>query len=236
MGGASIAGERERGTLEHLLAQPLSRTRLLLGKHAGVLISLTAATVVGFAPAGILITWSAGAEMLRHYLLFPAIASLVAAAMAAIGMLVSVTSRSAVQSQGTGIFVWFAFVLLYDLVLMGSLAFSGMPVEFLGFGLVANPVDAGRVLGVLALEPDLYLLGPAGAYLTTRLSRAGTALVLLGSLSLWATIPLSAALVKFRLPSQRRGRRAASPAADARRAHGSGHEAAMSSTEEVTFS
>ena len=27
MGAASIAGERERGTLEHLLAQPLSRTR-----------------------------------------------------------------------------------------------------------------------------------------------------------------------------------------------------------------
>ena len=26
MGAASIAGERERGTLEHLLAQPLSRT------------------------------------------------------------------------------------------------------------------------------------------------------------------------------------------------------------------
>ena len=36
MGAASIAGERERGTLEHLLAQPLSRTRLLLGKHAGL--------------------------------------------------------------------------------------------------------------------------------------------------------------------------------------------------------
>ena len=36
MGAASIAGEQERGTLEHLLAQPLSRAELLCGKHAGL--------------------------------------------------------------------------------------------------------------------------------------------------------------------------------------------------------
>ena len=38
MGAASIAGERERGTLEHLLAQPLTRTRLLLAKHGGLVV------------------------------------------------------------------------------------------------------------------------------------------------------------------------------------------------------
>ena len=61
---------------------------------------------------------------------------------------------------------------------VGVLAVSGVPVALLGAALVANPVDAARVLGVLALEPDLYLLGPAGAYLTAQLSRAGAALLL----------------------------------------------------------
>src|SRR5262249_59043113 len=88
------------------------------------------------------------------------------------------SSRTAVQAQGAGIFTWFAFVLLYDLVLVGTLAVSGMRAEWLAASLVANPVDAARVLGVLALEPDLYLLGPAGAYLTGRLSHSGAALVL----------------------------------------------------------
>ena len=186
MGAASIAGERERGTLEHLLAQPLTRSGLLIAKHAGLLLSLTLATAAGFMPAGLLIAWEAGPAVMGPYMLFPAIASLVGAALLGAGMLVSVSSRSAVQAQGTGVFVWFAMVLLYDLVLMGSLAISGLPVEMLTAGLVANPVDAARVLGVLSLEPDLYLLGPAGAYLTARFSRGGAAILLLGSLVAWA--------------------------------------------------
>ena len=203
MGAASIAGEQERGTLEHLLAQPLSRTQLLLGKHAGLLIAVTAATFFGFLPAGLLIAAAADPAMLGHYLIFPAIATLAAAAMAGIGVFVSVTSRSAAQAQGTAVFAWFAFVLLYDLVLMGTLALAGLPVEAVTALLIANPVDAARVLGVLALEPDLYLLGPAGAFLSARYSPAGAAAVLLAALLAWAIVPAAAALARFSLPTRR---------------------------------
>lgn len=205
MGAYSIAGERDRGTLEHLLAQPLSRTGVLLAKHVGLLTSLTAATVAAFLPAGVLIGWHGGAGTLTHYLLFPAIASLTGAALLAIGVLVSVSSRTAAQSQGSAIFVWFGFVLLYDLLLMGVLAVSGMPVGFLASALVANPVDAARVLGVLSLEPDLYLLGPAGVYLTARFSAGGSALLLVGALFVWSTAPLALAAYRFSLrPRHRR--------------------------------
>jgi Cu-processing system permease protein len=204
MGAASIAGERERGTFEHLLAQPLSRAKLLLAKHAGLLVSLTAATIAGFMPAALLITRHAGPGVLGHYALFPALAGLVGAAMLAIGMAVSVASRSGVHAQGTAVFIWFAFVLLYDLVLMGALAMSGMPTAALSLSLLANPVDAARVLGVLALEPDLYLLGPAGAYLTARFSRDGAAIVLLASVLAWTIAPLAMALLAFRLPRRTR--------------------------------
>ena len=195
MGAALIAGEQERGTLEHLLAQPLSRTELLLAKYLGLLGALTAATVAGFVPAGVAIAFAAGPE--ARYLLFPTIAALAGAAMAAIGLFISVGSRSAVHAQGLAMVTWFAFVLLYDLVLMGSLAVSGVPAHWLSVALVANPVDAARVLGVLALEPDLYLLGPAGAFLTTTLSPAGTAGVLIAALVLWALVPVCAAVMRF---------------------------------------
>jgi Cu-processing system permease protein len=211
MGAASIAGERERGTLEHLLAQPITRSGLLLAKHVGLLVSLTLATAAGFVPAGVLIAWSAGPAVLGHYLLFPTVAALVGAAMAAIGLLVSVSSRSAAQAQGAGISVWFGFVLLYDLILMGSLAVNGMSVEFLSAALLANPVDAARVLGVLSLEPDLYLLGPAGAYLAAQFSRGGAAALLLGTLVLWAAAPLLVAVVRFRLRVPRARKRVVVP-------------------------
>jgi ABC-type multidrug transport system ATPase subunit len=211
MGAASIAGERERGTLEHLLAQPLSRRALLFAKHAGLLASLALATVVGFVPAGLLIATEAGPGVLGHYLIFPAIAILVGAAMLGIGMLISVASRSAAQAQGLAVFVWFALVLLYDLVLLGTLAVGSMPVEALSAALLANPVDAARVLGVLALEPDLYLLGPAGAFLTSRFSRPGAAALLLAALACWATLPALLAGVKFSLRRPRARRLAPRP-------------------------
>ena len=204
MGAASIAGEQERGTLEHLLAQPLTRAELLVGKHLGLLTALVAATVAGFVPAGAVMAIAAGPAILPHYLLFPAIAVLAGAAMAALGVLISVSSRSAVHAQGLAMVTWFAFVLLYDLVLMGSLAVSGMPAGGLAAALIGNPVDAARVLGVLALEPDLYLLGPAGAFLTTRLSAAGTAGLLLAALTLWTVVPVVAAAIKFSIRRRKR--------------------------------
>jgi Cu-processing system permease protein len=233
MGALSIAGERERGTLEHLLAQPLSRTTLLLAKHAGVTASIAAATLMGFAPAGGLIAWHAGGEMLGHYLLFPLLACLAGVAMASLGLLISVSSRTAVQAQGAAIICWFVFVLLYDLVLMGSLAFTGMPVQLLAAGVVANPVDAARVLGVLALEPDLYLLGPAGAFLTAHAGQAGTALLLLGSLTLWATVPVAAAIISFGLKPTRRHAFIPVPRSAQ---HPVARERSAARTEEVTFS
>ena len=212
MGASSIAGERERGTLDHLLAQPLTRRALLLAKHAGLVAALTGATLAGFVPAGILIAAAAGPGVIGHYLLFPAIAMLAGAAMCGIGLLISVSSRSAAQAQGAAIFAWFGFVLLYDLVLIGSLAVSGLPAGWLAVSLVLNPVDATRVLGVLALEPDLYLLGPAGSFLAARLTPAGAALTLLASLVAWTAGPVAAAIVRFNLPRRRAARGAAAPA------------------------
>lgn len=199
MAAASIAGERERGTLEHLLAQPITRTGLLLGKHAALLVALTLATLAGFLPAGLLVAAADGPAVLAYYMIFPLIAMLGSAALAGVGLLISVLSRSAVQSQGAAVFAWFGFVLLYDLVLMGSLAASALPAPAIAASLVFNPIDAARVLGILALEPDLYLLGPAGAFLMTRLSTTGAALLLAGSLAIWTCAPVALAVAGFRV-------------------------------------
>src|SRR5688500_7758102 len=189
-------------------AQPTTRGRLLLAKDGGLLASLTIATVAGFVPAGLFVTAHTGTAFLGQYSLFPAIAAILGAAMLGIGLLISVSSRTAVQAQGTAVFVWFVFVLMFDLLLMGTLALSGLSVEGLAATLIANPVDAARVLGLLALEPDLYMLGPAGAYITARFGIAGAALMLITSLTVWTVAPLAASLWRFRLVLRRPGARA----------------------------
>ncbi|HSM13221.1 MAG TPA: ABC transporter permease subunit [Thermoanaerobaculia bacterium] len=200
MGALAIAGERDRGTLDHLLAQPIARHDLLLGKYLGLLAALSAATAAGFAPAGLAIALASGPGALPRLLPFVALASLLIAAMLAVGVLISVKSSGAVQALGLAIVTWFLLVLLYDLLLIGALLGSGLGAGALAALLVSNPVDAARVLVVLSLEPDLYLLGPAGALMVETLSIRGTALVLCGALLLWTVVPLAAAVRSFRLP------------------------------------
>lgn len=203
-GAASIAAERERGTLEQLLAQPIERHELLLAKYTALLLALGGATLAGFLPAGIIIARHSGASALMRYGIFPLIAILVIASMTAIGMLASVIGRNAVQAQGFAIAVWFLFVLLYDLLLIGTLATGGIPTPALGALLLFNPIDAARVLVVLALEPDLYVLGPAGVFLMSLFSRATASLLITVVLILWAAAPLAIAIRCFRLPVKRR--------------------------------
>lgn len=199
MGSLSIAGERDRGTLDHLLAQPIERHELVLGKYCGLLLALGAATVVGFAPAGLAVAWASGPASLLRLLPFPLLACLLVASMLAVGVVISVRSPSGVQALGQALVLWFLFVLVYDLLLVGALVTSGLGAGALALLLVLNPVDSARVLVVLLLEPDLYLLGPAGALLVETLTVPGTALVLCGSLGLWTVVPLGLALRSFRL-------------------------------------
>lgn len=203
VGAAAIAGERERGTLENLLAQPISRTRLLLAKHAGLTVALAVATVAGFVPAGVLVAVTSGGGMLAYYALFPLLAVGAVVSLAGIGLFISVCSRSAVQAQGIAVAVWFLLALFYDLLLIGSLAAGGLSTNWLVPALVANPIDATRVLGVLALEPDLYTLGPAGVLLTATLGSAGASAALASTIAAWTAIPVVAATLRFSSPLKR---------------------------------
>jgi ABC-type transport system involved in multi-copper enzyme maturation permease subunit len=199
LGAGTIAGERDMGTLEHLLAQPIERSDLLAGKYIGLWIALTIATVVGFAPAGIIIGSLAGASSVLHFLLFPMLAILVASAMLAVGMYISVRSSGRAEAQTTAILVWFVFVLAYDLLLLGSLSVIQLPASTLGILLLLNPIDAARVLTTLALDPELYVLGPAGAYLVETLGTAGTVVFLLGALAAWTIVPILFSIQRFRI-------------------------------------
>lgn len=199
LGAATISGERDQGTLDHLLSQPIERGELLLGKYIGLWTSLLLATLIGFAPAGVVVAAFAGVTSLYSFLIFPLLAQLVISAMLALGLLISVRSDGRSQSQTFAILVWFVFVLAYDLLLLSSFSITKFSADILALLLLLNPIDAGRVLSILLLEPDLYMLGPAGAFLIETIGTWGTGLLLLSSLAIWTSIPLALAKRKFKL-------------------------------------
>jgi ABC-type transport system involved in multi-copper enzyme maturation permease subunit len=199
LGAATISGERDQGTLDHLLSQPIERRELLLGKYLGLWTALFIATLAGFAPAGIIVAAFAGAKSFYSFLIFPLLAQLVISAMLGIGLLISVRSNGRAQSQTFAILVWFVFVLAYDLLLLSTFSVAKLSAEMLAVMLLLNPIDAGRVLSILLLEPDLYMLGPAGAYLIETMGVLGTAGLLLSSLATWTVAPLFIAHKCFEL-------------------------------------
>jgi Cu-processing system permease protein len=203
LGTATISSERDQGTLEQLLAQPLTRTELLLGKYLGLWTALFAATIIGFAPAGVIIGFNASFGESVHFLLYPMLSQLLISVMLALGILVSVRSKSRAQATAVGIAIWFLYVLAYDMLLLGSLSIISLPANILSMILFLNPVDASRILAILTLEPDLYVLGPAGAYLIDTFGTVGSAILLFLSLVLWTFVPLLVAHWSFGLKRRR---------------------------------
>jgi Cu-processing system permease protein len=197
LGAASIASERERGTLATLLAQPISATELMIGKYAGLSVAVWLAIALGFGGGGLLIAFFGGATDIGHYALFMVLAGVLASAMLSVGMLISVLSDSRLKAMSLAILAWFAFVFFYDLGAIAVLLSFSSSGETLLLAILGNPVESVRVLAVLSLERDMDVLGPLGGYMTDQFGIAMSAVVLLAALAAWTAAPLAAAAAIF---------------------------------------
>jgi Cu-processing system permease protein len=197
IGAGTIAGDFERGSLAYLLAQPVSRLEVMLGKYLGLATALSAALGLGFGISGLVlaaygVTAEAGAyAALVFWALFLAIA------MLSIGFVISVLSRKASIATGTALFVWLAFAFLSDLGLMGgTIAFKlGIP-ELFSLAIL-NPLQSFKLAVLRGVHSSLDVLGPAGIY-ATRTYGAKLELLLAGSLAAWVILPLAVSQILFR--------------------------------------
>ncbi|MCB0175574.1 MAG: ABC transporter permease subunit, partial [Anaerolineae bacterium] len=95
IGAGSLAGERERGTLGYLLAQPINRAEVLLGKYLGLAASLLGALALGFGLSAIVIAGQGGQTDAGAFGLMAGFAFILALGMLSLGFLISVLSRKA---------------------------------------------------------------------------------------------------------------------------------------------
>lgn len=197
LGAGAIAGERDRGTLATLLAQPLSATQLLLGKYVGLTVAVWMAVMLGFGIAGVLLALVRPVTDFGHYLLFIVLSSALASAMLSIGVVISVLSDGRAKALAVAVLAWFALVLFYDLAAIGLALTVTSSGQSLLIATLLNPVEAVRILAILSLEPDLHVLGPMGAYLHLEVGTAQSAVLLASSVLVWAAVPLVVAAALF---------------------------------------
>lgn len=196
-GAGTIAGERERGTLLYLLAQPLSRTELLLGKFAGLAIALTCSLCIGFGLSAGLLAWRAGGVGVGSFMMLLVFTIVLALSMLSLGVLISVQSRRAGVATGVSLFVWLGLVFLSDLGLMAGTVLFKLRVQEVFALAIMNPLQAFKMNVIVNLNASLDVLGPVGMYAS---QEYGDSLpwLLTGVIALWCVFPLVVAALIFR--------------------------------------
>lgn len=196
LGYDAIVAERERGSLDLLLSMPITRLELLLGKFAGLAGALTVATVAGFGLAGALLWQQMGGGALVHYAGFMVSALLLGLSFLAIAVMVSVLARDRVRASGVAIALWFFYVLVYDLLLLGILvATEGrFSLDFFPVLFLLNPGDIFRVLNIFSFADVGRLYGLA----TVFPEALANPWLLGGAMVFWIVAPLGIAAWRFK--------------------------------------
>ncbi|MGC9261488.1 MAG: ABC transporter permease [Phycisphaerae bacterium] len=188
-GAGSFAGEKERGTLGQLLAMPVTRLEVLLGKFLGLTIVLAITLTVGFGISGIVILLEGGQTDGGGYLTMVALACFLATAMLSVGLLISVLNAKSSTAGGIAIIIWLALAFGSDLGLMGSAILFRLHIWSLFNLAVSNPLEVFKMATLYSSHASLHVLGPAGRY---AMNHYGSGLwgVFLTVLGLWVVIPL----------------------------------------------
>lgn len=185
--------------LELMVAQPISRHQVIIGKYLGLLLTLFGATAIGFTIPGILVSLSIGVDGALSYVMVILFSIFLGIIFIGCAILISQISNRQQIALGIAIGLWIFFEVVYGLIILGSTLYLAPSIlkPTLIFGLLGNPIDIFRVLCLLLVGgPEFF--GPAGA---TLLKLTGSELIatLTGmmGLILWMVIPLVISLKIF---------------------------------------
>jgi len=187
------------GTLSLLLAQPVSRGDVLLGKFLGLTAALTVAQAVGFGAGGLVVAFYAGSDQAVGFLVLTGLSMALGWLTVSTSLLIAVRWPDRLKAMSAALLLWLLMVVAYDLVVLGATALlQGVPLQSVLFpALLLNPVDLARVLTMLSIGSGA-LFGPTSAVLMKSFGSAGGIALGLLVLTLESVIPLVIAVHLFR--------------------------------------
>lgn len=179
--------------IELLLSQPIKRRKIWLSLFFGLSLSMVLAFFIG-----------AGIPLLLYSLddvgiMMITIGCLISVIFVALAFLSSIVTRDKAKGIGISIMTWLYFALLFDgMVLFLLFQFSDYPIENAMVGITAlSPIDLARIQILLHLDVSA-MMGYTGAIFKDFFGTAMGLVISFLLLCLWAIIPFTISLRKFK--------------------------------------
>lgn len=158
----AIAGERESGSIKHLLATPVSRTDVVVGKYLSRTIIVGASLLAGFALAGVLAAVLFETLLVDVFARIAALTTLYALAYVAVAVAISAStaSRSRAMVAAFGFYLITNLMTLFDRVsALGALEY--VLNDLLGVGVGEDPI---LLLGMVTNPTQAYFVATVGTF------------------------------------------------------------------------
>jgi Cu-processing system permease protein len=197
-GALSLAGERDRKTLEPLLALPVRVADVFWAKYLGVGAALLAALGSAFGALGLCLAARGGLSNAGAFAACFAATALLAAVSLALGLAVSAGARRGSAAVAGALLCWLLLVFGGDLGLLSTSLAMRLPPAALLASAWLNPLSLFRLLAIDTLAAGLDTLGPAGLCAQDALGTWLRPLALAGLLA-WLAAALAVARRLFAL-------------------------------------
>jgi Cu-processing system permease protein len=196
LGVTSITGSSE--TLALLLAQPVTRREVLIGKYLGLAGALGVAQALGFGGGGLVVALNAGAAQVPGYVVLTGLSLALGWLNLAVALFLAAVWPDRLKAMTSALLLWLLMVVAYDLFVLGATAvLRGVPLQAVLFpSLLLNPVDLVRVLTTLSVGSGA-LFGPTSAVLVKLFGGPSGVALGIGTLILETVVPLVIALRVF---------------------------------------
>jgi ABC-type transport system involved in multi-copper enzyme maturation permease subunit len=147
LGAVTIVDERESGTLQYLLSNPVTKGEFFLGRSVGLLLATTTVIIIGFGGAS-MVVFALRLSAYSPIILIMLFAGMLNAVMLGIALIISEFSKRKATAMGVGIMVWFLLAVvssLDQLVITVSLKLGSLAALFV---VLFDPVESSRLLTV----------------------------------------------------------------------------------------
>ena len=119
MGAQAVVDERESGTLQYIMSNPISKVDFLLGRSTGMLLATTLVILVGFGIATIFV-YGTDFKDYVPLLIAAGAAGILNAIMLGLAFILSVLSKRKATAIGVAIFIWLGFTVLGNIALLSA--------------------------------------------------------------------------------------------------------------------